>query len=165
MYAYFEFVIGVGICATETPSMRSPGQLTEDDAVTMDQAVAGVARDSWRRAIALYTLAIEAEPGAWEPLLGRARAYACIGMWCVGRPSTSRDGHFVVALSGADACGCDLSCDGCTVWLLMRVCVPGTKRCGTAADCFPLPPCALRPSRCGSVPCFALTDGVTRQRT
>ncbi len=101
--------------------MRSPGQLTEDDAVTMDHAVAGVARDSWRRAIALYTLAIEAEPGAWEPLLGRARAYACIGMWCVGVHSTSLLGNSVRCRVRGRCVRCNLSCDGCAVWLLMRV--------------------------------------------
>ena len=50
--------------------------------------------DGWRRALALYTLAVEVEPSAMEPLLGRARAYAAIGMWCVLRAAIAAAGVF-----------------------------------------------------------------------
>ncbi len=75
------------VLVAETPSAhKSPAAtLPEEEPSVADggAGAGGLARDGWRRAIALYTLAVEAEQGAWEPLLGRARAYAAIGMWCV----------------------------------------------------------------------------------
>jgi hypothetical protein len=63
---------------------REPGADLLEVVSAADEAAefeGAMAEDSWRRAIALYTLAAQAEPHAWEPLLWRARAYAAIGLW------------------------------------------------------------------------------------
>ena len=99
---------------TETPSAhKSPAAtlLEEDTSVADGGAQGGLARDGWRRAIALYTLAVEAEQGAWEPLLGRARAYAAIGMWCVR----------CRWVSCCRQCVCVLACGACIVAGFLRI--------------------------------------------